>query len=313
MNIGRRCLCCGADSGQKILFPVTFEYGSKHELIDCGSCGTAYFFPQPQTENLRAFYSIHSYEFNPHSQAGRARRLVSDYLRNQRPGKFLDVGCATGFLLHAIRSEVGWEVHGVELVEKAVNFAKAKLKLTHVLNEDLEGAAYPSGFFDVVHISEVLEHVPDPLALLIECRRILKPGGLFFLSLPNGVADRQGMIDYWKLYKKPPGHASGHIFFFSAPGLRLLLRSAGFEVQESHTYAFKQGLRSMRLFPKRKKWEGMFESRVEPELPSELEIELPHQKHSDFFYRMKYGLRERIRVRGMRRFGLGWHLVLRID
>ena len=306
----QRCPCCGSKAEQTLLCPATFTYGSEHRLLECESCRVSYFSPVPSLADLTTFYSTHGYEFNPHSQAARAREISRKYLLGRPAGKFLDVGCATGFLLDAVQKQTGWEVYGVELVEKAVKFANSTLQLNNVLNLDLESAKYPTAYFDVVHISEVLEHVPDPVALLRECRRILKPDGIFFLSLPNGTADRQGMIDYWTLYRKPPGHASGHIFFFSAQGLISLLSSNGFKLVDSYTYAFKQGLRSMGLFPKRRNWEGMFCPRTEPEIPNSAEIKYPAKKHSDFYYRLKYGVREKLKVHGLRRYGLGWHLIL---
>jgi 2-polyprenyl-3-methyl-5-hydroxy-6-metoxy-1,4-benzoquinol methylase len=307
------CPCCGSSAKQLFLCPATFNYGSHHELLECGACSVSYFNPVPSLTNLTTFYSTHDYEFNPHSQAARARTISRGYLRHKPLGRFLDMGCATGFLLDAVQRETGWEVHGVELVEKAARFANTVLHLKNVLNLDLERARYPDAYFDVVHISEVLEHVPDPAALLRECRRILKPDGLFFLSLPNGTADRQGMIDYWRLYRRAPGHASGHIFFFSERSLSTLLSASGFKVVASSTYAFKQGLRSIGLFPKRRNWEGMFAPRTEAEVPNETEIQLPERKHSDFYYCVKYGLREKFKVCGLQRFGLGWHLVCKSD
>lgn len=309
-SIAANCPCGCEPVSLREMFPVTFCYGSSYALRECGSCGTAFFDPPPSIQDLHTFYSIHGYDFNQQSQAARARFLISRYLIHRTKGRFLDIGCATGFLLKALSAEISWEVHGVELVTKAAEFAKNTLGLSHVLNVDLEGARYPDGYFDVVHISEVLEHVTDPLALLRECRRIIKPDGLFFLSLPNGRADRQGLIDYWKLYQEAPGHASGHIFFFSSVGLINMLKCAGFKVVETRTYAFKQGLRSLRLFPKRPRWQGMFEPRKTPEISSDSEISIHQKKYSEAFYRIKYGLRQRLAVSGLRSFGLGWDLVL---
>lgn len=289
---------------------MTFTFGSKYSLRECQTCGVSYYFPQLGIPELQTFYSTHGYEFNLNSQAARAKRIANNYLHQRPVGRFLDVGCATGFLLDGIKNEVGWDVHGVELVEKAASFASGTLGLKDVLNKDLQQAGYPSAFFDVVHVSEVLEHVPDPISMLEECRRIIKPDGLFFLSLPNGCADRQGLIDYWNIHRIPPGHASGHIYFFSAKGLRDAVRAAGFKIVSTHTYAFKQGLRSLRLFPRRRGWAGMFSPRTETEKPNNSEIGFTLNKHSKRFYQIKYGLRERLKIPGLWRVGLGWHLVL---
>jgi 2-polyprenyl-3-methyl-5-hydroxy-6-metoxy-1,4-benzoquinol methylase len=279
-------------------------------LRECQTCGSTFFVPEPAPESLNKFYSVGGYDFNPNSQNARARKIAKKFLLGQPKGRFLDVGCATGFLLAAIRNETGWDVHGVELSDKAADFARETLKLNCVLNKALEDASYPDAFFDVVHVSEVLEHVPNPQAFLKECRRVLKPGGLFFLSLPNGLADRQGLLDFWRLYRKPPGHGSGHIYFFSPDGLEAMFRATGFRVLETKTYAFKQGLRAMGLFPTRARWERLFQPRQAAEVPNKLKIEFPRQRYPEFYYKLKYGLREKLEISGLKRWGLGWHLVL---
>jgi 2-polyprenyl-3-methyl-5-hydroxy-6-metoxy-1,4-benzoquinol methylase len=309
--LSQRCPICNEGAKQLEQVPVVFNYGSVHTLRKCTSCESSYFAPLPSLANLITFYSTHGYDFNPHSAAHRARAIVRAHLSTDRKGRFIDIGCATGFLLKEVERLSGWDVYGVEISEKATRFAQERLGLTNVSQKDLLSAGFPEGFFDVVHISEVLEHVPNPLEILKECRRILKPEGSFLLSLPNGLADRQGLLDYWARHKEAPGHGSGHIFFFSEQGLRRLAHQAGFDIIEGETYAFKQGLRSLGLFPKRPGWQSMFEPRREPEKPVTSEITMPPQKHSDFYYRLKYGLRGMAAVSGLQRFGLGWHLLLK--
>ena len=73
----------------------------------------------------------------------------------------------------------------MEFSPEAVAYARGELGLD-VLAGDLQDAGYPDEFFDYVHVNNVLEHVLDPVGLLTECRRILKPGGRFHLAVPTG-------------------------------------------------------------------------------------------------------------------------------
>jgi SAM-dependent methyltransferase len=307
----QQCPICGNVAKSTELLPVTFNYGSRHKLQECYSCKSSYFHPLPTLTDLVKFYSIHGYEFNRHSASYRASIIVRKHMNQRSAGRFLDVGCATGFLLKEVQTLSHWDVFGVELSEKAAAFAREGLQLRNVRQCDLLAAEFSTGFFDIVHISEVLEHVPEPLALLQECRRIVKPSGTFLLSLPNGLADRQGLLDYWRLHQEAPGHGSGHIFFFSKCGLESLAEKAGFRIVGGETYAFKQGLRSLGLFPERRGWEGMFTPRRDPEVANDSEITIPTDKHSASYYRIKYGLREKLKLPGLHRFGLGWHVVLK--
>jgi 2-polyprenyl-3-methyl-5-hydroxy-6-metoxy-1,4-benzoquinol methylase len=279
--------------------------------LGCTHCGSSYFSPPPRHDDFRLFYSTHPYDFNRFSQVSRAQQIIRNHLQSRITGNFLDVGCATGYLLAEIQKQTKWNVYGVELVTKAAIFAKEKLHLEQVQNTDLHSANYPSEFFDVIHISEVMEHVADPYALLAECRRILKPDGFFLLSLPNGVADRQGMIDFANAEAGVAGHASGHIYFFSELGLKHLLARTGFRIESSQTAAFKQGLRTMGLFPKRRNWQDMFRPRFAPEEAVSSEILEIQDLPPNRLVKLKYGLRNLIRVPEMHRFGLAWHLVCR--
>lgn len=304
------CPVCSEHASYKELCPVTFEYGSAHRLIECEVCQSSFFHPVPTLESLRIFYSSGGYDFNPVSQFSRARSISKHFLLGRELGVFLDVGCATGFFLKGIESYSRWEVHGVELSEKAAGFARESLGLRHVLSSDLHGASYDTAMFDAVHISEVLEHVPNPLGLLRECRRVVKDDGIFFLSLPNGLADRQGLIDYNRKYQRPAGHESGHIYFFSSKGLVALLRRAGFKLIRAESYAFKQGLRSLSLFPKRPNWDRFYSPRVQPEVENSTEISMPHTGNRIFRAEIRYRFRERLALPGLLRAGLGWRLVL---
>lgn len=305
-----KCLICGSSGeSQGKLCPASFNYGALHDLVECKVCSATYFYPPPTLKQLEVFYSTEGYEFNRHSQEYRAREIVKKYLQADT-GRFLDVGCGTGYLVSKIRSSSHWEVFGVELSGKACAFARDSLGLENVLNSDLAGARYDRNFFDIVHVSEVLEHVPDPVAFLKECRRILKPTGLFLLSLPNGESDRQGLIDYWRLNRKPPGHASGHIYFFSPASLEFLIELTGFKLVKSESYAFKQGLRSLGLWPKRKGWTVLHEPRSELEVVNNETIVIEPDKHEEFYYKFKYGIRDLFRLDGMHRMGHAFRLVM---
>jgi SAM-dependent methyltransferase len=85
--------------------------------------------------------------------------------------------------------------------------------------------------FDVIYFNHVLEHIPDDVAALREVRRILKPGGLVILGVPNeGVA-------FWQLaYRLQPKmlKTSDHQHFYTADSLAARCRTAGLTVQKIH-------------------------------------------------------------------------------
>ncbi|MCA1634054.1 MAG: class I SAM-dependent methyltransferase, partial [Acidobacteria bacterium] len=116
----------------------------------------------------------------------------------------------------------GWDAEGVEISIRAVEHVRgAGLRVFH---GELAAAAYPAEHFDVVTASEILEHVPDPRALLAEVARILRPGGLFWATTPHGRGLSARVLGLrWSSISPPE-----HLHLFSLEGVRRMLRETGF-------------------------------------------------------------------------------------
>lgn len=134
--------------------------------------------------------------------------------------RLLDVGCSYGFFPDAARRR-GWAATGVEVSASAAAFARTHYGL-HVIDGTLEQAKLATGAYDVVSIRHVLEHVPDPLALLHEARRLLTPSGVLIVTVPNidSLAYRLVGRDWWWI--DPPTH----LWYFSPRTLAALLALA---------------------------------------------------------------------------------------
>jgi len=103
--------------------------------------------------------------------------------------KVLDVGCGGGIFSESM-AVAGAEVTGIDLSERALRVARLHSLESGVavdyqlVSAESLAAAYP-GAFDVVTCMEMLEHVPDPAAIVRACAQLLKPGGWLFLSTLN--------------------------------------------------------------------------------------------------------------------------------
>jgi 2-polyprenyl-3-methyl-5-hydroxy-6-metoxy-1,4-benzoquinol methylase len=179
------CNLCGRDETRPFLRMDGFGYRR------CANCGLVYQNPRPVFKDLRKRYGAGYFEYE-HSNEENFFNLMKMGLRDigfERfyPScdgrRFLDIGCATGLLLGHVR-RMGWTVRGVEVCRESAEYGIRKFDLD-IFVGTLEEAAFRDASFDVVHLSHVIEHVPDPKALLAEISRVLREDGHLVLTTPN--------------------------------------------------------------------------------------------------------------------------------
>jgi SAM-dependent methyltransferase len=206
--------------------------------LRCLGCGTLALDCPPETASLSASYE--EGEVDPVGppqlppEPGAARRLLralSDALalrpHSLPPGDgagrtLLDVGCLGGDKLVEFARR-GFQVSGVDLNRGAI--ARARLLLPEGrFHEGPLDSLPPGEGFDFIRCDNVLEHVPDPLALVQQARARLRPGGRFFLYVPSGEALSVRLLGGRSVNVWVPWH----LHLFSRAGLQALLARAGF-------------------------------------------------------------------------------------
>ena len=129
-------------------------------------------------------------EFRPLHQINPLRLEWIDSLASLRGKSVLDVGCGGGILAEAMAARAA-RVTGIDLAAKPLGVARLhaletgvdNLSYREVSTEAL--AAESPGAFDVVTCMEMLEHVPDPSAVVAACSTLVRPGGWVFFSTLN--------------------------------------------------------------------------------------------------------------------------------
>jgi SAM-dependent methyltransferase len=306
------CPLCSSSEHKKILCKVTLNAGTHYDLAECPACGVIMFDPLPSPAQLADFYSAAYYDFDRFREEGKGMAFARKLTKWQKTGRLLDVGCATGFFIHGIRKNSAWEVFGTDFGETAVRFANEKLGLD-VKQGNLIDIAFPAKFFDFIHINNVLEHVLRPVEMLEESRRILKPDGKLYLSVPNGTVDSRDLVDFYTDEHQPARSKNGHIFFFPARTLLSLIERVGFEILETRTYSIKRGLRSLGYIRRKHDWKNDYFPRETAIGPASQEIILPqhHKPHSRMYYHYRFIQGNLQMVRGLHAVGLDYLFVVR--
>lgn len=153
------------------------------------------------------------------------RRFFTMFLSDLPPGKVLDVGCGDGRFLFRMH-QAGWSAAGLDFDLNAIDAAQSKYGKYgfELKNCDLFSARFPDNTFDAVTMNHVIEHVPEPVELLAEVKRILKPGGRLVSITPNAQSWAHSIFaDCWRGLEIPR-----HLQIFSLPALANCAQKAAF-------------------------------------------------------------------------------------
>jgi len=211
------------------------------DVIECEECLFKHIIPIPQPDELESIYRNEYYSTEKPLYLERHREdldwwnlayggrydLFETYLPDDRR-HILDIGSGPGyFLLHGKRR--GWKTKGIEPSRQAAAHSKG-LGLDIIEDFFDQKMAKTMDHFDAIHLSEVLEHIPDPAGLLKLIGNILTVGGLVCAVVPNDYNPfqyaLQAVCGYRPWWVAPPHH----INYFNFESLTYLVERCGFEV-----------------------------------------------------------------------------------
>ena len=225
---------------------VTLDTVDRFTVIDCDACRFRHIVPIPTPAELEHVYGHEYYSTEKPLYIQRhiedrdwlnlvyaERYDLFERLLGSGRRRLLDVGSGPGFFLWHGVERGGWTVRGLEPSAQAVAHSRGLgLDITQAFLNDETAAAL--GRFDVVHLNEVLEHVPDPRSVLRTVDGLLDPGGLIALMVPNdyspfqsALRDACGVAPWWVA---PPHHVN----YFDVASIQRLLAER-FEVVHVET------------------------------------------------------------------------------
>jgi SAM-dependent methyltransferase len=209
--------------------------GDAFEVLRCDACGLARTSPEPDPARTEAYYPA-AYYGNASARrfpavverlqralyGGRARRV--ERLAGG-PGRVLDVGCGRGFLLDAFRRR-GWTAHGTELDDRSAAHAREVLGL-QVETGPADRWPWPEAHFDAVVFWHVLEHLAAPERALARAHRLLRPGGVLVVGVPNFASPEARLAGPGWFHLDVPRH----VVHLTPEWLGRAVEAAGFEVR----------------------------------------------------------------------------------
>ncbi|HEV2178162.1 MAG TPA: class I SAM-dependent methyltransferase [Terriglobia bacterium] len=242
----RRCLIChSADPSEYALVYRVPEF----EVIRCKRCELTFIDSETGLEPEVGEYPLEQYLHLETMYRSKARHDFAELERVWRsvngsghaPVRLLDIGCGVGMFVEE-SARHGWHPEGVDVNRVAVGYANDQKHLRVFLQDAEGGLPFEPDSFDVVTLFGVIEHLQNPGSLLVECRRVLRRGGMAVAQTPteDGLLRRCGR---W-LFRWSGGKVTfpayqfyqlhgGHSICFSRKSLGRLLAQLDFEVRES--------------------------------------------------------------------------------
>jgi 2-polyprenyl-3-methyl-5-hydroxy-6-metoxy-1,4-benzoquinol methylase len=234
------CNACGADQFAPVSTVDDWTIGH------CRACGLVFVNPAPFfqptaefSEMSRAFeYTEYMHQpISPEILSFERQQLLanaSEMIRwtsgssgSERRVRFLDIGCGSGASTRAA-SDLGWEAIGIDIDPQLIQEGREQLQVDLRCVPILE-SGLPPGQFDFIKLRDVIEHLPNPLEVLVKVRDLLAPDGVVLLVTPNeGSLATQARVILRRrrtvVATVPPPH---HLHSFAPESLVRTLRRAG--------------------------------------------------------------------------------------
>jgi SAM-dependent methyltransferase len=221
-----QCPICGQAGAREWLRGPDRLHGrhEKYTLVRCPACSLVWLSKPPTPAEMHRHYTD-AYDrlisAAGENSPGRWRDRNAALAQHKHSGVLLDLGCSSGAFLQSLCGK-GWELFGIEMSAESAKQAQAKSG-ANVFIGDILDAQFPPTSFDVITCFDVFEHLYEPRRVMARIAEWLKPGGIFYVLVPNvDAAEARVFGSYWHGLELPR-----HLFHYSPQSLRFLAESKG--------------------------------------------------------------------------------------
>jgi ubiquinone/menaquinone biosynthesis C-methylase UbiE len=241
------CKICGSEKSKVIGKPRANKNLPKinlneYRIIQCGNCSFYYIHPDIElnqdewTELYKDDYFANKHDsewlekLNSKERTDRVKLIKKNLQSNN--GNYLDIGCGEGFVLNEALAN-GFTPFGLDIANNLHD--SVDMEVLDFFEGNIFDANYKENYFSAIYMDSILEHVDDPISLLKEIYRVLKPNGIGFLIVPNedSLINDTKQILYTLMLRKdeygrikpfvPPYHING----FNPKSLKYAIESVG--------------------------------------------------------------------------------------
>jgi len=220
------CPVCGQAGAQEWLRGPDRLHGRRetYTLVRCLACSLVWLSNPPVPSEMHLHYTDAYHKLisaGGENSPTRWRARKGALRQYKQSGTLLDLGCSSGSFLEFMRSEC-WKLYGIEMSAEGAKTAEERSE-AQVFAGDILGAPFPRESFDVITCFDVLEHLYEPRRVMTRVAEWLKPGGIFYVLVPNmDSAEARVFKSYWHGLELPR-----HLFHYSPQSLKFLAESAG--------------------------------------------------------------------------------------
>ena len=247
MNNFMKCqLCSKHIESKRLYFNIDYITNEKFDIVLCDNCGLGHTVFDFNGSSLDKYYPPIYYGDGGNKALFSPVSVVMDYFREHRareingkflvPGKILDIGCGKAIMLTKL-NQLGWDCVGTERSEISAKKAKSNKKIDIRIAQDLMECNFKNNEFDVITMFHVLEHITNLNQVTHELIRILKPGGLLIIEVPN-LDSFQSKLGGGKWFHID---APRHLLHFTKSSLSKSICNVGFTKVGLETTSFEMG------------------------------------------------------------------------
>jgi SAM-dependent methyltransferase len=246
-NQTANCLLCGSATTLLEEKYPGYQEPDTFEIHYCPCCNTSFSLPRVETSHIyeqiyqkgdkvsgydRYWRYLRAIKNKKHpflylSESEEAywaiRKALSNIARPKENLKIMEVGCGLGYLTYALRKD-GYHATGLDISQKAVDDAVKNFGNHYICANVIEYAAQHKASLDVIVLTEVIEHVEEPIVFLESLTRLLADGGQIILTTPNKTIYPANIV--WKSDLPPV-----HLWWFSEDSMRYIAGKLNTDVQ----------------------------------------------------------------------------------